>query len=589
MKKIYFVLIGVLIIVIYILFFNKKEVTNDVVVEVDVPLEVETSVSTDYFSNRDYNTEINDENYVTISLNDNNISVDGSGVSIDSSIVTITEEGSYVVSGSLSDGSIIVDVLDTEKVQIVLDNVSISSSTTAAINVVSADKVFVTMLSNTKNIINVNILEDAYVDAGIFSKSDLTLNGDGVLNINVVGGAGIVSKDELTITSGTYNINSDGHGLDSNDGIAIADGVFNIESGKDGLHSEHSTNSEKGYVYIVNGEFNIEASQDGIDSGAFLEIVDGNFDIITGEGWESAPVKVASANTMGGVMQRPGIFNNTTTTTTTTSDSTSRKCLKSDGTIRIYDGVLTLDCYDDGIHSDSLVDILGGEFVIGTADDAIHANYEVVIRGGNILIENSFEGIEAQRIYITGGYIDMYCGDDGINASGANLDPNDSTISITITGGVIIMDTNEEGDGLDSNGSILITGGDILISSTTDVRDTALDSEGSSIIYGGSFVATGSYSQTLQNFNSGSTQGSILYVLSKVQTGDVTLTDSSGNVLVDYTPAKEYQAVTISLEQLVVGGKYYLTAGDYSETITLSSLQYSNVSTGMNSGMTNRR
>ncbi len=161
-----------------------------------------------------------------------------------------------------------------------------------------------------------------------------------------------------------------------------------------------------------------------------------------------------------------------------------------------------------------------------------------------------------------------------------------SEISLTISGGTIVMDTNAEGDGVDSNGSISITGGDILVSSTTDQRDTALDSQSTSIITGGSFVGTGSYSMTLQNFNEGSTQGSMVIVLSAMQLGQVTLVDSQGNVLVDIDPVKEYQAVIISIPELTIGETYTFTAGNYVETVTMDSLQYGYIGGG---SMQNRR
>lgn len=446
-----------------------------------------TLLESDFFSNRDYKTELNDENPTVITLADNNISVAGSGATDNGSYVTISEEGTYVVSGTLANGQIVVDMKDdTHKAQIVLDNVDITCKDSAGINVVNADKVFVTTAENSKNYITATISSDNTVDAGIFSKSDITVNGLGELTINVTNGDAIVGKDEVTITSGTYVLTSDGHGIDSNDGIAIAGGTFTINVEKDGLHSEHTTNESKGYVYILDGDFYINAGRDGIDASGFVEICDGTFDIKTNGGWESAPVKQATSNNQGGRGQT------TTQTTTQTDDTPSTKGIKSAQEIRIYDGLFNIDAYDDAIHSDKYVEIHGGDFTIGTADDALHANWEMHITGGNINIVNSFEGIEAQRIYISGGYIDMYCGDDGINASSGDADPDDSSIILVITGGQIILDSNSEGDGVDSNGAILITGGEILVSSTIDQRDTALDSDQDSIITGGRFLATGS-------------------------------------------------------------------------------------------------
>ncbi len=719
----------------------------------------------DFFSNRDYRTTIESETPVTLTFDGGSITADGDGVEISGSTVTIVSEGTYILTGSLTEGQVVVDMADaTHKAQLVLDNVSIQNSTTAAIHVPVADKVFVTMTEGSVNHFDINIDNEESVDGAIFARADLTLNGEGTLNINITGGDGVVGKDELTITSGTYNITGDGHGMDANDSIAIADGTFVFQVEKDGFHCEHSSNESKGNIYILDGEFHLDVLRDGIDVSGFLEINGGYFDITTNGGWESAPVKVAAANAHGGGMtgmmggredmvgmmegmdmdamasmreemmgqmggqtgredmmaqgqvgqdaqmqqgqqgqdaqiqqgqqaqigqdaqmqqgqqgqvgqdaqiqqgqqtqvgqeqsqrgeqnQMGGMAGNfmlpenfelpegitlpegldlSDLSTMTPEmmeeimaqmtpeimeslmgsmgnnmggmpegnyivdgsdedlDAPSTKGLKSVGDLRIYGGTFILDCYDDAIHSDTRLEIHDGDYSIGTADDALHATWETIITGGVINIESCFEGIEGQQIDISGGYIDMYCGDDGINAATKTTNPDDSTISLTISGGTIIMDTNSEGDGVDSNGSILITGGDLLISSTTDTRDTQLDSQYDSIITGGRFIATGSNSGTIQNFDDGSTQGSILMVLSSVTSGQVTLTDSSGTVLVDFLPVKAYQSVTISIPELTVGETYTLVAGEYTETITMDSLQAGS-STGPGSGgMTGRR
>lgn len=692
---------------------------------IDLPQMTSTLLADDFFSNRDYRTTIDSDSPVTITFSGDSITADGEGVVIEGSTVTITTEGSYILTGTLDDGEVVVNMTDeTHKAQLVLDQVSIHSSTSAAIHIPVADKVFITTTEGSENFLSSVIDNEESVDGTIFARCDLTLNGLGSLDLQVENGDGIVAKDELTITSGTYSVTGDGNGMDANDGISIADGTFHIQVEKDGFHAEHSSNESKGNIYIQNGTFYVNVQRDGFDAGGYLEIVDGYFDITTNGGWESAPVKVAASNNgMMGGMTRP----NTTTGGQTGVDDTflrpemtegdfsqqytdrnemrpeqdtsmnqqgqqdpnmnqdgqqdpnmnqegqqdpnmsqqdpnmnqqgqqdpnmsqqgqtqqggmmsqflpeglelpedfdpstmtpemmmefiatldpsiveqleemmgqhgqmggnyvvdgseedleapSTKGLKSQGELRLYGGTFVLDCYDDAIHSDTWVEIHDGSYEIGTADDAIHSNWDTIITGGDINIVSCFEGIEGQRIVIAGGLIDMYCGDDGINAASANIDPDDKTVSLTITGGKIIMDTNSEGDGLDSNGSILITGGDILISSTTDQRDTSLDSQYDSIIYGGSFIATGSSSGTIQNFDEGSTQCSILSVLSSVQSGQVTLKDSSGKVLVDFLPVKEYQAVAISIPELEIGETYTLVAGNHTETITMDSLQY---------------
>ncbi len=525
--------------------------------------------SGDFFSDRDSRTSIDSDTPTMIALSDSGIQVEGTGAEVTSTQVIISEEGSYVFSGSWSNGQILVNLPnETDKVQIVLDGVELHCENSAGIHVEAGDKVFITTMDNTINEISANITTGDSVDAGIFSRCDLTLNGGGVLELNVSNGDGIVGKDELTITSGTYHITADGHGLDSNDGIAIAGGSFHMTVGKDGLHAAHSTNEEKGYIYIADGDFTIDCQQDGIDAGYFLEIVEGNFDILSCGGWSNAPVNTASSN-QGGKGDRGG----TTVVVEEEDDTPSRKGLKAVADLQIYGGNFLLDCYDDAIHGDTTVDIYGGDFHIFAADDGIHANWDLRISGGNFLMERSFESLEGQRIHISGGTFDLYSIDDGLNAATQTPDPSNSDIYLMISGGDLILDCNSQGDGVDSNGNILITGGSILISSTENESDTTLDADGASYITGGVFLGTGSSSRTLQNFTTGSTQGSIVVSLSKLQEGTVTLTNGKGEIVAEYTPVKPYQTVIISTPDLAVGESYDLTAGDYSTTVDMKSLQ----------------
>lgn len=213
------------------------------------------------------------------------------GVSISGNIITITKEGTYVLSGALSEGQIIVDA-DSAKVQIVLDNADITCASSAAIYVKNADKTFITLAEGSENILmntaEYEAIDDNNIDAVIFSKDDLTLNGKGTLTINSEYGHGIVSKDDLKLVSGTCNITAKNHALSGKDSVRIAAGTYNLTSGKDGIHSENADDDEKGFVYIASGDFTIESTGDGIDASYVVQIDDGDFDITAGGGAENA-------------------------------------------------------------------------------------------------------------------------------------------------------------------------------------------------------------------------------------------------------------------------------------------------------------
>lgn len=217
--------------------------------------------------------------------------VASSGVSISGNIITISKEGTYVLSGALSEGQIVVDT-DSAKVQLVLDNADITCASSAAIYIKNADKTFITLAEGSENILmntaEYEAIDDNHIDAVIFSKDYLTLNGKGTLTINSEYGHGIVSKDDLKLVGGTYNITAENHALSGKDSVRIADGTYNLTSGKDGIHSENADDDEKGFVYIASGDFTIESTGDGIDASYVVQIDDGDFDITAGGGAENA-------------------------------------------------------------------------------------------------------------------------------------------------------------------------------------------------------------------------------------------------------------------------------------------------------------
>lgn len=214
-----------------------------------------------------------------------------SGVSISGNIITISKEGTYVLSGALSEGQIVVDA-DSAKVQLVLDNVDITCASSAAIYIKNADKTFITLADGSENILmntaEYEAIDDNNIDAVIFSKDDMTLNGKGTLTINSEYGHGIVSKDDLKLVSGTCNITAKNHALSGKDSVRIAAGTYNLTSGKDGIHSENADDDEKGFVYIASGDFTIESTGDGIDASYVVQIDDGDFEITAGGGAENA-------------------------------------------------------------------------------------------------------------------------------------------------------------------------------------------------------------------------------------------------------------------------------------------------------------
>lgn len=593
--------------------------------------------TSDMFSNKDKEIGYDESECVRITLNGSSASADDSGVSVKGSTVTVTKEGTYLLSGSLDNGSVVVDADSSAKIRLIFDGVTINCNTSAAVYVKQADKVFITLAKGSQNTISNTsefvAIDENDIDAVVFSKDDLTFNGSGSLTVNAKYGHGIVSKDDLVIAGGTYHITAEKKGLDANDSIRIADGDFTISSGTDALHVENTEDSSKGYLYISDGTFNITSGTDGMDATGAIQIDGGTFTMTTGGGSGNASTKKdGSANSdwgswgggrgrggdMGGMNggSMSGLEGGTrlsadsdtglsvvtlaatddlptlnapasgagTLTAAASSDSGSAKGIKSDSSVAINNGTFTINSSDDAIHSNNALSVTGGTLEITSGDDGMHADAALAISGGTVNITKSYEGIEGQSISISGGDISVTASDDGLNAAGGNdqssmngrMGQNEFAAQdgVEITVSGGKLHVNASGDGIDSNGNITVSGGETYVSGSTNNGNAAFDYNGSATITGGTVVAAG-MSGMAQNFGSASTQGSMLVTVGDQAAGSaVTLKDSSGKTLVTFTPDKGYNSVLISTPDVKKGSSYTLTTGSSDTSVSMDSLIY---------------
>lgn len=504
-----------------------------------------TSVSDeDMFTERDLDASYDESSSAKIALADGATKSDSDNVKTDGDAVEITGEGTYIISGTLTNGRIIINAKDSDKIQLVLNGANINCDTSAAIYVKQADKVFITLAPSSENTLSNKsefvAVDDNNIDSVIFSKSDLTLNGSGKLTVNAAYGHGIVSKDDLVLTGGEYSITSEKQALSGKDSIRVAD---------------------------------------GIDASGTVTVKNGNINITSGGGSENAEKK-SEEFFPGGRNQQ----NQSAEQTTEQSDSVSAKGIKADGNLTIVSGEFSINSADDAIHSNSSITVSGGTYKILTGDDGIHADANLTVTNGTLNIEKSYEGLEGQTINISGGTISIVSDDDGMNAAGGNDESGfggkmmqddfstDENSSITISGGKITI--NASGDGIDSNGNLYVKGGEIYVSGPENDGNGALDYSGDAQITGGTIVAAG-MSGMAQNFGSSSTQGSILLNVSSRSSGAVTVKDSSGSVIISFTPEKEYNSVVISSPDIKKGETYTVTAAGESQTVEMSDIIYS--------------
>ncbi|MGN0314476.1 MAG: carbohydrate-binding domain-containing protein [Fusicatenibacter sp.] len=572
------------------------------------------------FSDRDFETAYSEKDSTMIKLNGDTASSSSDGAVVSGSTVTITKEGTYILSGTLNDGMILVETDKKDKVQIVLNGVSIHSETSAPLYVRQSDKVFLTLAADSENILsNGGVFEEIdenHIDAAIYSKEDLTINGSGTLRVTSPAGHGIVSKDSLRVTGGIFEISSASSGLSGKDDVCIADGSFTILSGKDGIHAENTEDETAGFVYLENGTFVIEAEGDGISASSGLWIEDGSYEITSGGGSENAAVPTSQSwgdfkgggrrgeeNKMGDpgaapesktpadqVSKKSGDLNTTGSSDAETAvtdeisgeDSTSIKGIKAAGSLGISGGTFHLDTADDAVHSNASVFVAGGTFEIAAGDDAFHADETMTISGGTIEISTSYEGIEGLHVVILGGEITLTAADDGINAAGGTdmsgmagprgnekfgggMQSGTSGGSILISGGTIYVKAS--GDGIDANGSLEITGGSVTVCGPSQGDTATLDYDTTAVISGGTFIGTGA-SGMAQTF-SDSAQGVIAVSVGQQSEGtEVTLTDGEGKMLLSCTPELSFAVAILSSPDIVLGQTYTITVGSQSGEVT---------------------
>ncbi|MBR1689993.1 MAG: carbohydrate-binding domain-containing protein [Oscillibacter sp.] len=581
----------ILALLVTVLFMNGRSLGIQVMVDEDA----ETNSDSVYFTARDQDGSYSaDSATAVITLNGESASVSGKGAYAYDGGVVITGGGTYVLSGTLTDGTVTVDAYSSSKVQIVLNGVDITCSDDACIRVNEADKVFLTLAEGTENTLTSG---EAYseaaladgADGAIFAHDDLTINGSGSLTVTAGYKHGIAANDDLVITGGTITVTAPQDAIHVNDSLRIMAASLTLDAGDDGI----AVSKEGGYLYVESGSITITSADDAIHTA---------------------------------------------------------------GDITIDGGTLTIDAGDDGIHSDTAVTIDGGTILIDRCYEGIEAP-NITINGGDTTIYPTDDGLNANggssgfgslggfggnmggfgggRGGMDRGSADTGASDragtvsadsvgaetvsaetvsaetvradtDSADAAGENTerqrpegeersqgrtedsasapesagatadDSDDALPCITITGGTltILNATGQDADGLDSNGDIRISGGTIYVSLIGSGSNSAIDygseSGGTAEITGGTLIACGA-SAMAESFDAASTQPSILYSLSSGAAAGTTvaLEDTDGNVLFSWTVPNAFTSMNLSTPDMVLGGTYLVVIGDDVEEITL--------------------
>lgn len=537
---------------------------SEVLVNSSNPLEVDTSVDLAQFEQDDL-TQEGITAIAEITLNGDSADIIGEGVQVDGGIITIHRSGVYAITGALADGQIRVMTEDTGNVILWLKGAAIHNEDGPAIYILNAEKTILTLENNTTNSVSdganyVDQNTEGEPNAAIFSHDDLTINGDGELTVTANFNNGIASKDDLKLVSGTVNVTAVNDGIKGKDSISVKAAIVTITAGADGMQSTNADEEGKGYIALEGGSVNILSALDGIQSAQDISLSGTMVTLLTGAG--SGNDSVSGGGMWGG----SGMEGNSA------KPEESAKGLKASNNILISAGSVSIDSADDAIHANNAVTVTGGEIYVNSGDDGIHADASFSIVDGVVNIAKAYEGIESAVITVEGGTIRVSSRDDGFNvaggADGSSMSgrPGENAFSansdqfLRINGGYIWV--NAGGDGLDSNGTMEINGGFIIVNGPTNNGNGALDAAGGSVMNGGMLVAVGSNGMA-ETLGESSTQVSLLYNFQNVlEAGTlIHIQDEQGNEVLTFAPEKEYQSIVVSVPDLQQGQSYSIYTG----------------------------
>jgi hypothetical protein len=483
---------------------------------------------------------------IPITLNGDTIATEASGAVIEGSTVTLTAAGTYTISGTLTDGQIIVNTEDTALVRLILTGVDIHSSTSAPIYVMNAEEVMIVLADNTDNRVSdgtsylFDTVNEDEPNAAIFSGSDLTIYGNGTLTVAGNYNDGIASKDGLVITSASITVNAVDDGIRGKDYLIIRDGQITVNAQGDGLKSDNAEDATKGYIAIETGAVNIVAGGDAIDAQTSVVIAGGEFSLVSGGGSNNWIDEVTSA-----------------------------KGIKGTVSVTVNGGTFTIDSADDAIHSNDSIVINDGTLNIASGDDGMHADLALVVNDGDINITRAYEGIESKSITINNGTLYITSSDDGFNAAGGTGGGEAvGDYYLYINGGYIVMNTG--GDGIDSNGYAEMTDGVVIVQSPAQ---SAIDVNGVFNVTGGFLVAVGP-SRMADAPDDTSTQYSLLLNFDSVLPAGTVLhiQSSDGNEVLTFETSREFQSLVVSSPEFVAGATYDVYYGGSASGVAIDGL-----------------
>ena len=502
-----------------------------------------------HYSTKDLTWDSSSE--VTIDLS-NPTATDG--VTVSDGVITITKAGNYRLSGTY-EGQVKVEAADSDMVRLILDNATITNSTGAAINVVEADEVVIYTASGTTNTVSdgssYSDTASGSPDAAIYSKSDLTLAGEGTLKVEGKYEEGIHTTDGLVIASGTLEVTAANTGIKGKDYVDILDGTVTVTATKDGIKATNDTDGNRGWVRLSGGTVNISAGDDGFKAERVLEISGGTLNITeSNEGIEAQY-------------------------------------------INILDGTVNVTSSDDGInasYSTTSTSSTGTESASTSTTQTTQTNQTAQ---SNQTAQNTQSGQPAQGNAAQGGQGGQGgqppaggqapSGNMGQppagGGGGGTFEVVDATINIA--GGTVTVNAN--GDGIDSNGTATLSGGTLVVNGPFTGGNTSLDTNGD-LLLNGTTVVAGNSGDMFEAPASSSTSGYVkLTNLSNISSGTtIQVADSSGKVVANYKVTNSNTALILVSSANITKGQSY-TVYTTTDSVDASSTSVASNATSLGS------
>lgn len=478
------------------------------------------------------------------------------GVTVSDGVITITKAGNYRLSGTYS-GQVKVEAADSDMVRLILDNATITNSTGAAINVVEADEVVIYTASGSTNTVSdgssYSDTASGSPDAAIYSKSDLTLAGEGTLKVEGNYEEGIHTTDGLVIASGTLEVTAANTGIKGKDYVDILDGTVTVTATKDGIKATNDTDGNRGWVRLSGGTVNISAGDDGFKAERVLEISGGTLNITeSNEGIEAQYINILDG-TVNVTSSDDGINASYSTSSSSSTESTSSSTTQTSQTAQ---------------SNQTAQNTQSGQSAQGNAAQGGQGGQPPA--GGGQAPSGNMGQPPAGGGGGMGG---------GMGGGGGTFEVVDATINIA--GGTITVNAN--GDGIDSNGTATLSGGTLVVNGPFTGGNTSLDTNGD-LLLNGTTVVAGNSGDMFEAPASSSTSGYVkLTNLSNVSSGTtIQVADSSGKVVANYKVTNSNTALILVSSANITKGQSY-TVYTTTDSVDASSTSVASNATSLGS------